>query len=423
MIRVLVADTSQKITENIVRRLEMENDITVCGTAADGERAVQDALRLVPDVAVLDTQLPSMTGLQATEMLAQYVPGAGVIMMSLDSANESYRSAMLAGAREFLPKPFKGTDLIAAIRRVHEFQQRKLAASAAAASHRADAAPGAPAPATTPLQGGQVIMVVSGKGGVGKSVVATNLAVLLARHHKNRVVLVDLSLQFGDVAALLDITTERTIADLAANDAVADREVVQDVLVDGPEGLKALLAPARPELADYVTTTHLRALMNELRQSFDLIVIDAPAYLNEITLDTVENADLVVMITDFSVTGVKNTRLALTVLDVLHVPPEKIAVVGNHRDDAGVVELERPQVESFLKAAIAAEIPFDPGVVGGSVSRGVPFVVTSPHSAPAAAIGNIARALGMEMGDGVVVAPVEPERRRKGRKLLAFSRN
>jgi pilus assembly protein CpaE len=422
MIRVLVADTSQQITENIVRRLQMENDITVCGTVADGERAVQDALRLVPDVAVLDTLLPSMSGIQATEMLAQYVPTAGVIMMSLETANESYRSAMLAGAREFLSKPFKGADLIAAVRRVHEFQQRKKAATNAA-SNPAGAAPGAPAAAPEPVRTGRVITVVAGKGGVGKSVVATNLAVLLSRHHRGRVVLVDLSLQFGDVAALLDITTERTIADLAANDAVADREVVQEVLVDGPEGLKILLAPSRPELADYVTTTHLRALMNELRQSFDLVVVDAPAYLNEITLDTVENADRVVVITDFSVTGVKNTRLALSVLEVLHVPAEKIAVVGNHRDDAGVVELERAQVESFLKAPIAAELPFDPGVVGGSVSRGVPFVVTSPGSAPSDAIHNVARAVGVDLGEHVAAAPPEPDRRKKSRKILAFSRN
>lgn len=425
MIRVLVADTSQQITQNIVRRLEMEDDMTVCGTAADGERAVQDALRLVPDIAILDAQLPGMTGVQATEMLAQYVPSAGVIMMSLESANESYRSAMLAGVREFLPKPFKGTDLIAAIRRVHEFQQRKLAAAAASKQNAAQAATGTGAPAPPPAHMGKVITVVSGKGGVGKSVVATNLAVLLSRHQRGRVVLVDLSLQFGDVAALLDITTERTIADLAANDAVADREVVQDVLVDGIDGIKVLLAPSRPELADYVTTTHLRALMNELRQSFDLVVVDAPAYLNEITLDTVENSDRVVVMTDFSVTGVKNTRLALTVLEVLHVPPERIAVVANHRDDAGVLELERAQVEGFLKTPIAAEIPFDPGVIGASVSRGIPFVSSSPNSSSARALEDVARALGLEVGapqPAAATPPADAGTRKKRGRLLAFSR-
>jgi len=420
MIRVLIADTSQQITHNIVRRLEMEDDISVCGTADDGERAVQDALRTVPDVALLDTQLPSMSGVETTEMLAQYVPSAGVIMMSLDAANDAYRSAMLAGAREFLPKPFNGTDLVAAIRRVHDAQQRKLAAAGAQSS--ADTS--ADGATTSPARGsGRVVTVVSGKGGVGKSVVATNLAVLLARQHSGRVVLVDLSLQFGDIAALLDITTQRTIADLAANDAVADREVVQEVLVDGPEGLKVLLAPSRPELADYVTTTHLRALMHELRESFDYVVVDVPAYLNEITLDIVENSERIVVVSDFSVTGVKNTRLALTVLDVLHVPDEKIVVVCNHRDDPSVAELEPSQVEKFLKKDIAAVVPFDAAVVSGSVSRGVPFVASHPQCAPARAMLDVARAVGADVGESTTEAVGEPERRRKRGRLLAFSRN
>jgi pilus assembly protein CpaE len=368
-----------------------------------------------------------MSGVKATEMLAQYVPAAGVIMMSLDSANETYRSAMLAGVREFLPKPFKGADLVAAVRRVHEFQQRKLAASAATQAGAASSdgaaqqAPEAPAP----VRSGHVTTVISGKGGVGKSVVATNLAVLLAQQHPGRVVLVDLSLQFGDIAALLDIRSERTIADLAANNAVADREVVQEVLVEGPAGVKVLLAPSRPELADYVTTTHLRALVNELRQSFDYMVVDAPAYLNEITLDIVENSDRVLLVTDFSVTGVKNARLALTVLDVLHVPEERVAVVGNHRDDVGVVELERGQVESFLNRRVSAELPFDAAVIGGSVSRGVPFVAGSPDSSATHAMHDVARALGLGASDDnatAAVAPSDAQSRKKGRRLLAFSR-
>jgi pilus assembly protein CpaE len=268
-----------------------------------------------------------------------------------------------------------------------------------------------------------VITVLSGKGGVGKSVVAANLAVLLSRYTPGRVVLVDLSLQFGDAAALLDVTTERTIADLAANDAVADREVVQEVLVSGPEGLKVLVAPDRPELADYVTTTHLRALMQELRQSFDVVIVDGPAYFNEITLDTVENADRVLLVTDFSVTGVKNTRLALTVFEVLKVPEEKIHVVANHREDAGGGELQRAQVEGFLKSQIAAEVPFDPVVVGGSVGRGVPFVVLSPDSAPARALEQVARAIGAVAADAPPAPAVDSGPRGKLGRLLAFSRS
>jgi len=424
MIRVLIADPSQRITDNIVRRLAMEDLITVCGTASDGEHAVQEALRLQPDVALLDAQLPGMDGVQTTEMLAQYLPKAGVIMMSIDSENSAYRSAMLAGAREFLQKPFKGDDLVTAIQRVHDFQQRKRAVAPAESPVASEGeAPPARAPEAPPITG-RAITVIAGKGGVGKSLVATNLAVMLAGTNPGKVVLVDLSLQFGDVAALLDIASQHTIADLAANDAVADREVVQQVLAEGPNGLKVLLAPARPELADYVTTTHLRALMDELRRSFDLVVIDGPAYLNEITLDSIENSDQVVLVTDFSVTAVKNTRLVLSVLEVLHVPAEHTIVVANHRDAAGVVELERGQVENFLKTDISVEVPFDPAVVGGSVSRGVPLVLSSPDSAVTKAVVELARAVGAPSEVAGAAGGPAPDKRppKRPRRLLGFAR-
>src|SRR5207302_2267105 len=199
VIGVLLADSSERIVSNLTRRLAGEETIVVFGRTADGEGTVQEALRLQPDVAVIDAALPGMNGVQTTEMLAQYTPKCGVILMTMDSESDLYRRAMLAGAREVLHKPFKGDDLVAAIQRVHAFQARKGAAAGAAAGGRAARSENGDG------HRGQLITVISGKGGVGKSVVATNLAVLLARRHPTKVAMVDLSLQFGDVAAMLDV--------------------------------------------------------------------------------------------------------------------------------------------------------------------------------------------------------------------------
>ena len=143
--------------------------------------------------------------------------------------------------------------------------------------------------------------MVGAKGGVGKSVIAVNCAVALARSH--RVALVDCSLQFGDIGVLLDVSPERTISDLAANNAVADRDVIAEVMIDGPGGVRVLAAPSSPELADYVTTQHLRALIDELRHTYDCIVVDTAPHLGEISLDLVEMADKVVLVTDLSATA------------------------------------------------------------------------------------------------------------------------
>ncbi len=406
MIRVLLADESTRIIENLSKRLGQEEDLTVCAVAADGDTAIQEALRTQPDVAVVDAGLPGMDGIQTTEMLVQYLPNTGVILLSMEAENEAFRRAMLAGAREFLQKPFSGDELVAAIRRVHAYGLRK----GTPASTPAGASPGA-----APTRGGKLFTVVGAKGGVGKSAIAANLAVSLGR--SCRVALLDCSLQFGDIGILLDITAERTIADLAANNAVADHDVVEEVMVDGPGGVRVLAAPVSPELADYVTTQHLRALIEQLRRTYDCIVVDTATHLSEISLDLVEMADKILVVTDLSATGVKNARLLQAVMGVLKVDPGRFVLVVNHRDGAG--ELERGYVENVLRTAATAEIPYEPNVVATSIARGVPFVLSQPQSQAALRIAGLADLLapavaGRARPDADAAPPeAAPKRRRR----------
>ncbi len=417
MIRVLVADGSERIRANLIRRLAAEEDITVCGTAEDGEHALQEALHLVPDIAVLDAGLSGLDGVQTTEMLAEYAPQAGVILMSMESGSELFRRAMLAGAREVLQKPFAGDDLVAAIHRVHAFQARKRAAQAV----RDPSNGGAPAVDGSRRRAGKMITIVSGKGGVGKSIIATNLSLVLNRPHPGSVVLVDLSLQFGDVAALLAMTPDGSIAEFAASDAgMTDRHVIQQALTLGPQGLTVLAAPPSPELADYVTTAHLRSLVAELRASFELVVADTTSQLSEITLEALENSDHIVLVTDFSVTSVKNTRLIMSVIGVLQVDPERIVVVANHRDAPLAGGMDRARIEDFLRHPVAAEIPHDAMAIGGSVSSGVPVVIGG-HSSPAtAAFERLAAAL---TGDAGPESSAEQPGKKRSRRRLGFARD
>ncbi len=416
MIRVLVADGSERIRANLLRRLAAEEDITVCGTAEDGEHALQEALHLVPDIAVLDAGLTGLDGVQTTEMLAEYAPQAGVILMSMESGSELFRRAMLAGAREVLQKPFAGDDLVAAIHRVHAFQARKRAAQ----SIRQPVNAGPAAPDGARHRGGRMITIVSGKGGVGKSIIATNLALVLNRPRPGSVVLIDLSLQFGDVAALLAMTPDGSIAEFAASDAsLSDRHVIQQALSSGPQGLTVLAAPPSPELADYVTTAHLRSLVAELRSTFDVVVADTTAQLSEITLEALENSDHIVLVTDFSVTSVKNTRLIMSVIGVLQVDPERIVVVANNRDAPLAGGMDRARIEDFLRHPVAAVIPHDATAIGGSVSSGVPIVIGG-HSSPAtAAFERLASAL---TGDAGPEPAAEQPAKKRGRRRLGFAR-
>src|SRR5690348_1343533 len=176
MIRILIVDDIPSTLENLQKLLSFEDDIEVCGTAADGRRAIEEARRLQPDIILMDVNMPQMDGIQATELLAQEVPGSPVIIMSVQGERDYIRRAMQAGAREFLIKPFSGDELIASIRRVHQLEQKK----GTYLTRTAVASPSEAAPAQARTQRGEVFLVISGKGGVGKSIIASNLAVALA---------------------------------------------------------------------------------------------------------------------------------------------------------------------------------------------------------------------------------------------------
>src|ERR1700730_8851659 len=125
MIRILIVGDIPTTLDNLQKLLSFEDDIEVCGTAADGRRAIEEARRLQPDIVLMDVNMPQLDGIQATEILATEVPGSPVIIMSVQGERDYIRRAMQAGAREFLIKPFSHDELVAAIRRVYQMEQKK----------------------------------------------------------------------------------------------------------------------------------------------------------------------------------------------------------------------------------------------------------------------------------------------------------
>jgi pilus assembly protein CpaE len=374
MIRILLVDDIHATLDNLQKLLSFEDDIEVCGTAADGRIALEEARRLQPDVVLMDVNMPQLDGLQATELMAQEVPGSPVIIMSVQGERDYIRRAMQAGAREYLIKPFSGDELTASIRRVHQLEQNKgsfLVRAATASPPVHDGAAGAP-------RRGEVLLVFSGKGGVGKSIIASNLAIALGMETGARVALVDLDLQFGDIGVLLNLDHSRSITDLADASSSSDPEYIREVLADGPAGIKVLLAPISPELADLVTADHLRTIMQELQRTFDFVVVDTASHIGELNLEAIELATRVIVMTALNITTIKDTKLTLKVLESLNVERDRILVVLNRSDAHS--EFNKEAVESNLRFPIALQIAHDPKVVGTSVNRGAPFVSASPEA-------------------------------------------
>src|SRR5918912_1024550 len=379
VIKVLIVDDIPSTLDNLQKLLSFEPDIQVVATATNGKEGIEQAKKLSPDIILMDVNMPIVDGIQATETLAQEAPNSPVIIMSVQGERDYLRRAMQSGAREFLIKPFSGDELIASIRRVYQLEQKKESFMAKSAPGGAAAVAAPPEDGQGPRRGeqGQVYFLYSGKGGVGKSLIAANLAVSMAHETKGKVALVDLDLQFGDIGVLLNLDHSQGITDLIENIDHMDQDFIRDIMVDGPYGIKVLLTPISPELADLVTVDHVRRIFAELRKMFDYIIVDSSCHLGEINLEVLDHADKVVVITSLSIPAIKNTKLALKIFDSLSISPERVVLILNKSDAHS--EFNKESVEANLRFPIAGQIPNDPKLVINSINRGNPCVTTHPE--------------------------------------------
>jgi len=254
-------------------------------------------------------------------------------------------------------------------------------AAAAEVSVEAELEPEADQPegaTTPPLQVyGEQVVCYGGKGGVGTSVLATNLACALAREAGARVALVDLDLQFGDVGVLLNLPQTQSISDLVDAIDIVDHDFIADVMSTGPAGVRVLPAATSPELADLVTPEHVQKILGLLRTMFDFVVVDTSSHLGDITLAALDTASSVILVTAPSITSVKSAKLALRLMESISIATSGITLVLNRCE--AHTEFNKDSIESHLKFPITIQLPHDPRTIVNSINRGTPFVVNNPE--------------------------------------------
>jgi pilus assembly protein CpaE len=387
-IRVLIVDDIPETRENLRKLLYFENDIEVVGAAISGEEGIQMAKELEPHIVLMDINMPGVDGITAGEAISQEVPAAQVIMMSVQGEADYLRRSMLAGAREFLIKPFSSDELVSSIRRVYEL------GAAQRARYRAPAPPVSATAQRQPLppeELGKVISVFSPKGGTGCSTIATNLAIALQTGTEARVVLVDGSLQFGDIAVLLNLKPIRTIADLVPHMGELDAELIHSVMIPHSSGIKTLLAPPRPEMADLVVPDHMKRILEELKKTFDFIVVDTWTSLHDLVLTIMDVSDRIVLITTPDIPSIKNTKLFFEVTEALGYPPEKVFLTINKVDRRSSIRAE--DIQTGIKHPVAATLALDERVATPAANQGAPFVFSAANSAIAQSMVDLAHQL------------------------------
>jgi pilus assembly protein CpaE len=241
---------------------------------------------------------------------------------------------------------------------------------------------------------GRIVTVFSTKGGCGKSLVASNLAVLAAERSTERVALVDLNLQSGDLAIMFQLMPALSIYDAAENVKRLDVEAIQGYMTLHRCGVSLLAAPMEPSLAEQVSADAVGRILALLRATYPLTIIDGPALFTDQLLAALDCSDQVVLVGSMDVPSIKNLRLAINTLQQLGHPREKLKLVLNRADSK--VGLRPQEVEKSLGAEIDVQIPSSRDVPL-SINQGMPMALNRGRSPVVAAIDELLPRLDVEL--------------------------
>jgi pilus assembly protein CpaE len=367
-LEVVVVDQDINSRADTTRALAIAR-FTVSGEAGYGIDAVTMVREKNPDVIVLSMEEPVARAAQTMSALADAVPETPVIVYSSLSDAASVRRAMVSGARDYLVKPPRPEELARAIYSVLEQEERRrtrLTGDAASTAAR-----------------GTVITVFGAKGGIGKTTIATNLATSLSRNTNSSVAIVDMDTRFGDVAIMMDIVVEYSIADVGRNIDAVDRESIREYLVGHNSGVQILPAPLHPTEWGALHRHHIAKVIDLLSQTHDYVVVDTPGAFNELVATALESANIILLVTSMDIASIKDTALALEMLRAASVSEDKVKLVINHSTSSNSLRAE--DVERVLEYEVFWRIPHDVAV-SNSNQLGQPIILAKPYARASRAI-------------------------------------
>jgi pilus assembly protein CpaE len=362
-----LANALSGLTDRVVRAADP--DEAMAALAAEG----RDVL-----AAIFGPSLGDRDALGLAGALQQGTPDVSVLLIRRQESGELIRQALRVGIKDVLSSASDETTIRTAAARAIEI----------ARTLRGRLGGGAPTDAGEGRSPGRVVTVFSSKGGCGKTFLSTNLAVALSRGGAE-VALVDLDLHFGDVAIMLHLFPSHTIYDAAENPGL-DALGLKSFLTHHDSGVWTLVAPTEPTIADTINPGAIGNILKLLRTAFDYVVIDTPPAFSEPVLAAFDESDWLVMLATLDVPSIKNLRLTLQTMELLHFPKTRIRVVVNRADSK--VGLRLPDVEKLLSSPVDATIPSSRSVPL-SVNKGSPILLEEPKGPVSDAIRRVAALL------------------------------
>lgn len=377
---LLAEDTDRDVVDSA---LGQDPSLEVIGYFDSLDHDWQDFLAQPSDIVVVACDSYNDRVAYAIDRAVKQRPDRPVVLMSQSSPNGLLRQAFEAGADDIVALPQPPGAILFTLEKVIE--RRKGAAAVA----------GKP---TAPL-----VCVLGPKGGTGKTLVATNLAVALARRDMN-VVLVDLDLQFGDIGLALGLSPTRTMYDLMKAGPPFDHEKLDRHLMRHPSGVKVLVAPTRPDHASAVSIDYLRDVYASLRTMSDVVIVDTPPGFTPEVIATIDVSTAAVMVGMLDSLSLKNTKLGIETLELMGYPTENVALVLNRADSR--VGITHDDVSAIIGRPPDVFVPSD-REIPRSVNEGTPIVASRERSEAAKSFRDLAERYARTPTRGPVVAAAE----------------
>lgn len=354
-LRLILIDSDRR-ARSYVKRSFSEKSVRIIGEADDIKSGLRLIRGLQPDVILIELPENASETMDAVKKLRSEQPDTGIILSKHDPSPHLILSAIRAGAQEFVGRPVDAPELDKALERVRKL----MATTAASKKHR-----------------GSVISVFSGKGGIGATSVAANLAIALADHSEASAVLVDLSFQMGDLGLMLDQPAKYSLTD-ALVDGKLDESRLRSVLSQHRSGVSLLTAAASPEMGEEITRHHLVELFGMLSTTFDFVIIDVGRQLDDRIVEVLELSDLIMMLTTLEIPAIRNTSRYLEIFERLELERDKIRLVVNRFQKKAAISIK--DLESALGLDVFWKVPNDFTQMRMGIDGGTPVVMRTSRS-------------------------------------------
>ena len=351
-VRLLLIEDVPQVAQYVRSLLMSQGQIKLIEVLTDGGKAVLQVPELRPDVVIVDALLQGRV--KAAQVVSQLRDGGvNVPVIMLTVPQQPVAADPEKGIHGVLTMPFSGYDLIT---RVSQVRKDYVAEDSAGPS--------------------KVIAIFAPKGGVGKTTLAFNLGVAASRVGR-RAVIIDGSIQFADMRALLRVPSDApSILDLPT-DRIVESDLSEVVWRD-PSGVDILLAPPRIEMSEMVTARDIEKVLSLLRRLYDVVVIDMSVALDELNLVLLDRSDVILEIVTYDSTTIHNTIALADTFRVIGYPASKVQYLVNRADsNAGI---DPAELARALGRVPEHQVRSDGPIVGPANNQGVPFVLSNPEA-------------------------------------------